>query len=117
MAGTGCAAGVGLTATAIPARADSSRPNARPAAERDLIRAAEDEGGIMQVRKIVSCLEETRSDGARVVMPATRKAVAAAVIANPCARGGDDALGALVEAGGELGALLVRRALTALAVS
>ena len=44
----------------------------------------------MHVRKVLTYVEETLSDGGRPVLPQTRKAVAAAVIGNPCAHGADD---------------------------
>jgi hypothetical protein len=71
----------------------------------------------VDVRKILTWVEETRWDGGRAILPPSRKAVAAAVFANPYARGADDGtLGVLAEAGRALGALLVERALAALAV-
>ncbi len=70
----------------------------------------------MQIRKIVTVVEETRRELGRPVEPATRQAAAIAVIANPYAGIHDEELEELQEAGAELGALLVRRAIDALGI-
>ena len=70
----------------------------------------------MQIRKIVTVVEETRRELGRPVEPATRQAAAIAVIANPYAGVYDETLEELQEAGAELGALLVRRAIDALGI-
>ena len=70
----------------------------------------------MQIRKIVVTVEETREEAGRPVVPATRKAVACAVIANPFARHYEADLSQLVEMGAELGDLLTRRCLAALGI-
>ena len=70
----------------------------------------------MQIRKIVTVVEETRRELGRPVEPATRQAAAIAVIANPYAGVHDEELEQLQEAGAELGALLVQRAIDALGI-
>ena len=70
----------------------------------------------MQIRKIVTVVEETRRELGRPVEPATRQAAAIAVIANPYAGVHDEELEELQEAGAELGALLVQRAIDALGI-
>ena len=70
----------------------------------------------MEIRKLVSIVEETCSEQGRAVEPATRQAAAVAVIANPYAGRYDEELEALQEAGAELGDLLVHRAVAALGV-
>ena len=70
----------------------------------------------MQIRKIVTVVEETRRELGRPVEPATRQAAAIAVIANPYAGVYDETLEELQRAGAELGALLVRRAIDALGI-
>ncbi len=70
----------------------------------------------MQIRKIVTVVEETRRELGRPVEPATRQAAAIAVIANPYAGVYDETLEELQEAGAELGALLVGRAIDALGI-
>jgi hypothetical protein len=66
------------------------------------------------IRKLVVSVEETRREADRAVPP-IRRAIAAAVIANPYAARWADDLAALVEIGAELGALLTDHALKALA--
>ena len=70
----------------------------------------------MQIRKLVTVVEETRRELDRAVEPATCQAAAIAVIANPYAGVFDEALEDLQEAGAELGALLVQRAIDALGI-
>jgi hypothetical protein len=70
-----------------------------------------------EIRKIVVAVEETRSEMGRTVTPATRKAVAAAVIKNPFASRYVEDLEELMAIGEELGALLGERAVTALGVA
>lgn len=70
----------------------------------------------MEIRKLVTIVEETRTEAGRAVAPPTRRAAALAVIANPFAgRYGED-LSVLVNAGEELGALLGKRAVEALGI-
>ena len=70
----------------------------------------------MKIRKIVTVVEETRRELDRPVEPATRQAAAIAVIANPYAGVYDEELEELQQAGAELGALLVQRAIDALGI-
>ena len=71
----------------------------------------------MQIRKLVTVVEETRRELGRAVEPPARQAAAIAVIANPYAGVYDEALEELQQAGAELGALLVQRAIDALGIS
>ena len=68
------------------------------------------------IRKIVVVLDETRTEQGRAVMPPIRRAVAAAVIANPFAGGYVEDLSPLIEIGAELGGLLIARAIAALGI-
>ena len=68
----------------------------------------------MEIRKLVSIVEETRAELGRPVAPRTRQAASVAVIANPYAGRYDETLEALQAAGAELGGMLTRRALAAL---
>jgi hypothetical protein len=70
-----------------------------------------------EIRKIVVAVEETRSEMGKTVTPATRKAVAAAVIKNPFAGRYAEDLEELMAIGEELGALLGERAVAALGVA
>lgn len=70
----------------------------------------------MEIRKIVTIVEETRAEAGRPVSPATRRAAALAVIANPFAGRYVEDLSELVGAGEELGALLGRKAVEALGI-
>ena len=70
-----------------------------------------------KIRKILTFLEETRSEMGKAVEPPTRRAAAAAVIENPFAGRYVEDLSALMEIGEELGGLLTERALAALGIS
>ena len=70
----------------------------------------------MEIRKLVSIVEETRTELGRAIAPPTRQAAAVAVIANPYAGRYDEALEALQTAGAELGDMLARRAIAALGI-
>lgn len=70
----------------------------------------------MEIRKIVTVVEETHQDGAKVVEKPTRKAAAIAVIKNPFAGRYVEDLTALMETGEQLGALLADRAVNALGI-
>jgi Amino acid synthesis len=70
-----------------------------------------------RIRKIVTFLEETRSEMGKPVNPPTRRAAAAAVIENPCAGKYVEDLSELMEIGEELGSLLTERAVAALGIS
>ena len=68
------------------------------------------------IRKIVVMVDETAIEMGRIVDPPTRRAVACAVIANPCAGRFVKDLSVLTEIGVELGDLLTRRCLKALGI-
>ncbi len=70
-----------------------------------------------EIRKLVVTVEETLSEMGQAVAPPTRKAVAVAVIANPCAGAFREELTELIEIGAHLGALLGRRAVAALGIA
>lgn len=69
-----------------------------------------------RIRKLGVWLEETHHEAGRPVSPPTRKAVAAAVIANPCAGRYVEDLSELAEIGAELGGLLGERCVAALGI-
>jgi hypothetical protein len=69
-----------------------------------------------KIRKIVTVVEETRSEMGRPVAPPTRRAAAVAVIENPYAGRYVEDLAELVGIGEELGALLGERAVAALGI-
>jgi Amino acid synthesis len=68
------------------------------------------------IRKIVTFVEETRTEMGRAVSPPTRRAAAVAVIENPYAGQFVDDLSSLMDVGEELGALLTERAVAALGI-
>jgi Amino acid synthesis len=68
------------------------------------------------IRKIVTFVEETRSEMGRAVNPPTRRAAAVAVIENPHAGRYVEDLSDLIDIGEELGALLTERAIAALGI-
>ena len=68
------------------------------------------------IRKIVVLLDETLTEQGRAVTPPIRRAVAAAVIANPFAGRYVEDLTPLIEIGAELGGLLIARAIAALGI-
>ncbi len=70
-----------------------------------------------RIRKIVTVVEETRTEMGRPVDPPVRRAAAVAVIANPFAGRYVEDLGPLVALGEELGGLLARRAVAALGIA
>jgi Amino acid synthesis len=70
-----------------------------------------------KIRKIVTIVEETRSEMGKTVQPPSRRAAAAVVIENPFAGRYVDDLTELTEIGEELGALLTERAVAALGIS
>jgi len=70
----------------------------------------------MEIRKLVTIVEETRTEAGRAVAPPVRRAAALAVIANPFAGRYAEDLAELVQAGEELGALLGKRAVEALGI-
>lgn len=69
-----------------------------------------------EIRKIVVLLDETLTEQGRLVTPPIRRAVAAAVIANPFAGRYVEDLAPLMEIGAELGGLLIARAVAALGI-
>lgn len=68
------------------------------------------------IRKIVIMVDETAIEMGQRIDPPTRRAVACAVITNPCAGRFVQDLSVLTEIGVELGDLLTRRCLMALAI-
>ena len=71
----------------------------------------------LAIRKIVTVLEEVRTEMGRPVEPPARRAAAAAVIANPYAGVYVEDLAVLIAIGEELGGLLARRAVAALGIA
>lgn len=69
-----------------------------------------------KIRKIVTIVEETRSEMGREVSPPTRRAAVIAVIENPFAGRYVEDLSDLIAIGEELGGLLTARAVTALGI-
>jgi hypothetical protein len=63
----------------------------------------------MEIRKIVTILEETRQEMGKPVQPPTRKAAAMAVIKNPFANRYEENLEPLITIGDELGTLLGKK--------
>jgi len=70
-----------------------------------------------QFRKLLTLVEDTLSEGGRVVTPPLRKAAAVAVIANPFVGHYVDDLSRLIDIGEELGGVLGARAVEALGVA
>jgi len=70
-----------------------------------------------EIRKIAVLVEETHQEAGREIAPATRKAVAIAVIKNPFSGGYTQDLTPLMDIGAELGGLLGDKCVTALGVS
>ena len=68
------------------------------------------------IRKLVTIVEETRSEMGRAVEPPTRRAAAIAVVANPAAGRYVEDLSDLIDIGEQLGALLTERAVAALGI-
>jgi hypothetical protein len=68
------------------------------------------------IRKLLVSVEETRIEMGRPVEPATRKALAIAVIANPYAGSYSENLDELIAIGEELGDMLGRRCVEALGI-
>lgn len=69
-----------------------------------------------QIRKLIVSVEETHREGGKGIDPATRKAAAVAVIANPFAGKTVDDLTPLMDIGEELGGYLTKRAVAALGI-
>ena len=70
-----------------------------------------------KIRKLVTFVEETRTEMGQAIDPPTRRAAAAAVIENPFAGRYVPDLTELTEIGEELGALLTERAIAALGIA
>lgn len=70
-----------------------------------------------EIRKIAVHLEQIHREAEQVIAPATRKAVAVAVIRNPFAGVYAEDLTELMEIGAELGALLGRKCVEALGIA
>lgn len=70
----------------------------------------------MEIRKIITVLDETHSDAGQAVSPPARKAAAVAVIKNPYAGQYVDDLSLLMDYGELLGAMLGQRAVDALGI-
>jgi hypothetical protein len=68
------------------------------------------------IRKLVVSVEETHAEGGKSVSPATRRALAMAVIRNPYAGAFHDNLDELIAIGEELGELLGQRCVQALGI-
>ncbi len=71
----------------------------------------------MEIRKIVTVVEETRQEAGRQLANPTRKAAAMAVITNPFAGKYVEDLTPLIDASVELGELLTKRAVEALGIA
>ncbi|KNZ34502.1 MAG: peptide synthetase [Methylibium sp. NZG] len=69
-----------------------------------------------QIRKLIVQVDETRVEMGRAVNPPTRRALAMAVIANPCAGRYVENLDELIAIGEELGALLGQKCVQALGI-
>ncbi|HEY9020271.1 MAG: amino acid synthesis family protein [Paracoccaceae bacterium] len=69
------------------------------------------------IRKLAVWVEETHAEMGKAISPATRKAVAVAVIANPFAGRYAEDLSELIEIGAELGGLLGARCVAALGIA
>ncbi|KKM10388.1 peptide synthetase [Clostridiales bacterium PH28_bin88] len=70
----------------------------------------------MEIRKIVTVVEETHADGLKKLNTPTRKAAAIAVIKNPFAGKFQEDLSELTDAGEQLGKMLGERAVAALGI-
>ena len=71
----------------------------------------------VKIRKIVVQVDETRLEMGQAVAPPIRKAVAIAVIDNPCAGRYVENLDALIAIGEEMGQLLGRKCVEALGIA
>jgi hypothetical protein len=71
----------------------------------------------MEIRKIVTVVEETRQEAGRQLANPTRKAAAMAVITNPFAGKYVEDLTPLIDASVEIGELLTKRAVEALGIA
>ncbi len=71
----------------------------------------------LNIRKLLTVVETTKTEVGRPVDPPTRKAAALAVITNPFAGRDSEDLSALIDIGDELGGLLGQMAVSALGVA
>ncbi|MDR3591154.1 MAG: amino acid synthesis family protein [Negativicutes bacterium] len=71
----------------------------------------------MEIRKVVTVVEETRRESGRELAKPTRKAAAIAIITNPYAGKYVEDLTPLIDASLELGALLTKKAVEALGIA
>jgi hypothetical protein len=69
-----------------------------------------------KIRKIIVQVDEVRMEMGRAVTPPTRRALAMAVIENPCAGRYEENLDALIAIGEELGGLLGQKCVAALGI-
>ncbi len=69
-----------------------------------------------KIRKIIVQVDEIRMEMGRAVTPPTRRALAMAVIENPCAGRYEENLDALIAIGEELGGLLGQKCVAALGI-
>ena len=69
-----------------------------------------------RIRKLVTVIDEVHIEMGKAVSPPTRRAVAAAVIANPFAGKFEEDLSELTAIGEELGDLLTRKCIEALGI-
>jgi hypothetical protein len=72
---------------------------------------------LAKIRKLVVQVDETRLEMGRAIEPPTRRALAIAVIDNPCAGRFEPNLDALIAIGEELGGLLGQRCVEALGIA
>ena len=70
-----------------------------------------------KIRKLLVQVDETRIEMGQTINPPTRRAVAMAVIENPCAGRSVPALDELIDIGEELGALLGQKCVAALGIA
>ena len=70
-----------------------------------------------RIRKLIVEVDETRLEAGKVIEPPTRKALAMAVIENPCAGRYVENLDELIAIGEELGALLGEKCVAALGIA
>ncbi len=70
----------------------------------------------MEIRKLITVVEETLQEGGKQLPKGTRKAAAVAVIKNPFAGKYQEDLSELMDIGEQLGALLAVKAMQALAI-
>jgi len=72
---------------------------------------------LAKIRKLIVQVDETRIEMGKAVTPPTRRALAMAVIENPCAGRYEEKLDALIAIGEELGGLLGDKCVAALGIA